>query len=438
MFSKLRERCSYWLTHYLPDEATGRNAWHSAIDGMWYTVMVGLTQPFMTLFALSLGATDQMIGFLSSWPSLVSLVAQVPAAMMTARLLLIKKPLIRWAMLHRINYLIFALLPFLPVDGIVKAWIFVILVALMNFPAVVVNTMWTQLIGKLFPPRYRGQVMADRSFLVGIVTLIFLLVAGPILDIVPYPFNYSLNFGIAFFALMMSIRSLSKFEEKASEPAESAATASPWSGIGTVIKDKPFLGFVAAAFIMNIGFGISSSMWTLFYTRQLFISSTEIGFISIVSTLSSIIWYRIVPKFMDRTGFKNTFLLSYALYMPVPFLYSLVQPDRIWMLYLFTIVDGMAGATNNVSFINVILDSASDESQRPSYLAFFNICASIAGVIFPMVGMQIYLSLGGNDTRPIFWISSAVRLTAVILMTIVLNARRKGHSAGEVTVTTEE
>ena len=431
MFGKLKQRAYMWLTNYLPDEKMGDNAWNSAVDGMWYTVMTGLTQPFMNLFAMNLGATDQMLSYLSSWPSLVSLVAQVPAAMMTGNLPNIKNKLILWGFLHRINYLFFALLPFLPLAGVTKAWIYIVLVAAMNFPATVVNTMWTQIIGKLFPANLRGQVMADRSFFVGIVTLIFLLIAGPILDSVPYPYNFTLNFGLAFVALMMSLYYLSRLHEEPHVVAASQSVASPWSGMGAVLKDKPFLHFVFAAFIMNIGFGISSAMWTIYFKRQLFLSNTEIAFASIVSTSSSIIWYRFVPKLTQRLGMKNTFLVSYMLYLPVPLLYSFIQPGNPWLLWIISIVEGMAGATNNVSFINVILDSAADMTHRPSYLAFFNTSSAIANVIFPIVGMQIYLGLGGTDTRPVFMISTVIRSVAVLLMFLTLNAQRRAAKALE-------
>ena len=444
----LKERSYFWLTSYLPDKTTGKNAWHSLIDGMCYNVMVGLTQPFMNLYAMSLGASDPMLGFLSSWPSLISLIAQVPSALLTERLTNIKSSLLKWCFAHRVNYLIFAILPFLPVDDIVKAWIFIILVTLMNFPAVIVNTMWTHLMGNLFQSNVRAHVFADRNFLTAIVTLVFLVIAGPILDFIPYPYNFSFNFGVGFLALMCSTYQLSRLQEKKSEiktvtaesvyeteaskslPPIKETKASPWPGMGIVMKDKPFLGFVFAAFVMHIGFGISGAMWTLFYKRQLFMNNTQISFISIASTACSIIWYRFVPRIMDRWGAKNTFLLALALFMPVPLLYSFVQPEWLWLIWLFSAFDGMAGATYNLSFFNTILECSTDESFRPSYLAFFNTCVSLPGVILPMIGMQIYIALGSTDVRPVFYISTIIRLSAVVMMFFIL--RRKSNEVSNV------
>ena len=451
MFRHLVGRCYFWLTNYLPDKETGDNAWYSVLDGMSYTVMVGLTQPFMNLYAMSLGASDPMLGFLSSWPALVGLIAQVPSAIITERLRSIHRSLLSWAFVHRINYLIYALIPFLPVSGEEKAWLFIILVTWMNFPAVVVNSMWTQLMGKLFPGRERARVFADRSYLTSIITLLFLIIAGPILDSIPFPYNYTTVFGIGFTALMLSLFFLSKIKEKPSETAavntepipegeenpdhEEASPSlsrSPWSGMGAVLKDNPFLALCFALFVMHIGFGFTSAMWTIFYRRQLMLSSTEIARISIISTTSSVIWYRFVPKVMDKLGSKGALLLGITLFAPVPLANSLATSESLWIIWLIAVIDGMAGSTYNLSFFNVILESAADETNRPSYLAFVNLCTSLAGVIFPIVGMQVYTALGSADVRPLFKISSLIRFSAVLLFFLILwqgNRKRRKLAA---------
>ena len=433
----LKERCLFWLTGYLPDEITAKNAWHNLVDGMCYSAKDGLTQPFMSLFAMKLGASDPMLAFLASSPSLVSLLAQVPSAVITERQDDIKKVMIPWSLAHRINYLIFAVLPFLPIDDLLKAWIFIALVTFMNFPAAIVSTMWTHMMGNIFPSNVRAHVFADRYFLSAIVALVFLVIAGPILDYIPYPYNYSFNFGMGFLALITSTYHLSKLKEPKHEStialedavslgestSRSVKNHGPWSGMGIVTKDKPFLGFACSALIMHIGFGVSGAMWPLFYKRQLFMNNTQIGFMSIASTASSVIWYRIVPKIMDRWGAKNTFLLALTLFMPVPLFYSFVKPESLGFIWVISAFDGMASAIYNLSLFNAILAYADDEAHRPSYLAFFNTCVSLPGVILPMIGMQLYIALGSVDVRPIFYISTVVRLSAVVMMFFVL--RRK-------------
>jgi len=433
-----RNRSFYWLTNYLADKDTAENAWFSVLDGMLYTIMVGLTQPFMTLYAMSLGASDTMIGFFTSWPSLVSLLAQVPSALITERLQEIKTSLLRWAFVHRLNYLIYALIPYLPISGVNKAWVFILLVTLNNFPGVVVNAMWTQLMGRLFLSRERAKVFADRNFLTSVVTLCFLLVSGSILDLIPYPYNYTLSFSVGFVALMISLFFLSRLKEKPVEPPvaslEEVTTApaktSPWAGMKTVIRDKGFVALTLSLVIMHIGFGFSSALWTIFYRRQLLLSSTQIARISIISTCSSMLYYRLVPKVITKLGNQGTFLLGVLGYAPLPFLYAQVSADNLWFLWAIAVFDGLVGPTYSLSFFNIILDSAQNETYRPSYLAFYNTCISIPGVIFPMIGMQLYLYWGGLSVAPVFYIASGIRFVAVVMLALVFYTGRRRRLAG--------
>ncbi|HHY12530.1 MAG TPA: hypothetical protein GX529_07855 [Firmicutes bacterium] len=60
---------------YIPDPVERENAISSLIDGSLFSVMSGLTQPFWGAFAVQLGASDYMLGLLTSLPALVSLLA---------------------------------------------------------------------------------------------------------------------------------------------------------------------------------------------------------------------------------------------------------------------------------------------------------------------------------------------------------------------------
>jgi len=160
----LREKIIHWLTGYLDSETMRSNAFYSIVEGMAYNVMTGLTGSFMAVFAIKLGATDQMLGLLASGPALIGLLSQIPSAIITERTDKKLQPILAWGFLHRINYLFYAIIPFLPLQPVYKAWLFIILVTWMNFPAVVVNTMWTHLMGEIFPISSRGRVFGDRNF----------------------------------------------------------------------------------------------------------------------------------------------------------------------------------------------------------------------------------------------------------------------------------
>ena len=416
-----------WLTGYLPSETLRKNVWYSNLDAGFFSAMAGLTGSFMSVYALKLGASEQMLAVMSSGPALMALVAQVPSAMMTERTEKKKKPILLWASLHRIWYLVYAFIPFLPIAPVHKAWLFILLVTLMNFPANVANIMWTQMMGEIIPSGNRGRVFGDRNFLAGWFSLGSMMLAGPLLDYIPYPYNYTVLFVLSFICLSVSTFYLARMEEvKTSEaPASSVRSAGVWEGFKVIFKDKQFMSFVAAAFVFNMGFGISSSMWTINYVRDLHLTNTQIAFASILSSLATTLSYPYWGRTIDKIGSKSVYLISLFIFIFRPWIQALVTPDTLWLMWTFSFATGVAQSAFNLSQFNTLLVVAPDPNMRPSYLAFFNIAVQTVAFIFPMIGVQIYKAFG-NQVDPVFYLSSMIRVVgASILAWSLTRADRK-------------
>lgn len=416
-----------WLTGYLPNETLKKNVWFSNLDAAFVAIVMGLTGSFMSVYALKLGASEQMLAVMSSGPALMALLAQVPSAMMTERTVKKKKPILVWVMLHRIWYLVFAIIPFLPVSSVHKAWLFITLVTLMNFPANVANVMWTQMMGEIIPTGNRGRVFGDRNFLAGWFSLGSMMIAGPLLDYIPYPYNYTLLFGLSFISFMISTIYLARMEEvMANEaPATSVRSTGVWEGFKLIFKDKQFMSFVLAAFVFNMGFGISSSMWTINYVRDLHLTNTQIAFASILSSLATTLSYPFWGRTIDRIGSKSVYLISLFIFIFRPWIQAIVTPETLWLMWWFSFATGIAQSGFNLSQFNTLLVVAPDPNKRPSYLAFFNIAVQTVTFIFPMIGVQIYKALG-NQVAPVFYLSTVIRVIgASILAWSITKASRK-------------
>ncbi len=420
MVGKLRN----WLVGYLDNDVMRENGIYSIADGMTYSIMNGLTMSFMGVFALRLGATDQMLGFLAAWPALMGLIAQIPSAIITERTDMKLRPLLAWCWAHRINYMFYAIIPFLPISGIMKAWVFIALVTWMNFPAVVVNTMWTQLMGEIFPIRYRGRIFGDRNFIVGWITLGSMLLAGPLLDYIPYPYNFGLLFFLAFLGLVASTYYLTKIKEVKVESAEIETTPQkrPFDGMKLVIKDKHFLSFTAASFIYYIGFNISASMWTILHVRVLLLSNTQIAMVSILSTIMATLSYRFWGRVSDQIGNKQVYFIACLLFLMQPWLHAYVNQNTLWLLWALSIANGLASGAFNLSQFNTLLSVAPNPAIRPSYMAFFNMAMQVTGFVFPMLGMLIFKSIG-SQLNPIFYLSTMFRTVGLIYMAYVIQLK---------------
>lgn len=428
----IADRVKHALTSYAADEKTRKNIVNSIIDGAWYSAMVGLTTPFMGVYALQLGATDTMLGWLASLPALVALFSQIPAAIVTQRQRSRLKVLVPYCLLFRSGYLLFAFIPFLPLAPVTRAWVFIGLLALMNFPNTVCGVAWSAMMGDIFPSKLRGRVFGDRNMLLGLVTMLCTMAAGPLLDKLPYPFNFVTLFVLSFLALMMSLVYLVRISEKPpeSEPLLPKPVKHSVSSIMDVMKDKSFLYFITALFVVHLGFNISAAMWTILNVKVLYLSKTFIATINVTSQLLSALTYRWWGRFSDRYSARFALLVSILLFAPQPWLHNFVRSP--WPLLPLAVLNGFAGAGFNLVLFNVLLDIAPDERLRPSYIAVFHTIMGITAFVTPIVGVTIYKA---SSMSVVFDIATTLRLAGLGLMVWKLDIRipqtgskRKGFS----------
>jgi MFS family permease len=398
-----------FLTAYSTDEQTRKNIVNSIIDGAWYCVMTGLTASFMGVYALALGATDNMLGWLAALPALVALLSQIPAAIITERAPRRMAVLVPSAYVFRTGYLLFAFIPFLPVSPAIRAWVFIGLFALMHFPGTVSGVSWTAMMGDIFPGHLRGRVFGDRNMLLGLVTMLATMLAGPLLDSLPYPYNFTSLFLISFLALMLSMVYLVRIVEPGAARGETQGVQKLGS-VRQALADKPFLSFVAAMFVVHVGFNISAAMWTLLYVRVLFLSKTFIALITVVTQLTSVLTFRWWGRLADRIGPRTALFLSILLFVPQPFLHSFVRSG--WSLIPLSVMSGLAGAGFTLVLFNVLLGVSPSEASRPSYIAVFNGLMGLTGFLAPLIGISIYQSF---DMTTVFNLATSLRLLGLIL-----------------------
>ncbi len=414
---------------FTQDQTIRQNARNSLIDGMLYSAMVGLTNPFFGILAVKLGATDYQLGLLTSLPALLSLVAMIPGAIIVGRY---RSPLpcvIRHAAFHRVWFLALAVVPWLAVSPWAKApavsipLLFILILSVMNFPAAVCGVAWTSLMGDLFPTDLRGQIFGERNMLTGLVSLVGTLAAGYVLGVVGFPWNYSMLFVASFAFTMGSLYYLTKLREPA-RPAQNLprVTAAPPTALLQVFHNRAFANFALGAFIMNAGMNLPVSLWTILFVRDLHLSEAWIGAFATISGATSMIFYPSWGRLADRRGNRWVFIVSCLGFVPLPFLYSFVRTP-VHVVFL-QVAAGWAGAGFNLALFNRLLEVAPN-ARRADYIGVFNTLNGLAAFVLPVVGVWLY-TLANMPT--VFAISSLVRIVAVWVLV-------RGTGAGAAAVT---
>lgn len=401
------------LLSYCPDGPTRSNARYSIIEGMYVCVMVGLVTPFTTMYAMRWGASDYMISLLTSLPALVGLLAQLPAAHFAGRAPSLLRLLIRSAAASRLSYLFFALLPFVPVPPLTRAWLFIAVFSLANFPGTVSNVTWQAMMGEMFPGELRGRVFGERSMITGLVTLVFTWLAGRFFDrtTASFPWNYSLVFAVSFAALMISLHYLTRLREERPASVRERQAGSvrgfAWRSFTDVLRNRGFLIFALAVLLFHVGFHLPSSVVLVLWIRILGLPEGWIGTFSVVNGLASVLIYRWWGRVVDRRGSGFVLICAFCGFAFLPIVYTYVFNP--YGIAFFQLLAGLAAAALNLGLFSSLLERA-PEAARADYIAVFNLLVGLSAATVPVIGVAMLKTVG---LPAVTYTATAFRLVAI-------------------------
>lgn len=415
------------LLAFLPADPTLRhNARQNLVDGAFFSAMLGFFNPFMSVFAMALGATNYMVGLLVSLPAAAGMVGQALGALLSngARR---KLPIvIEWALVSRLFFLLFAALPYLPVP---KAWVFVAAVGLMNLPTSVANLAWTALVQRLFPPQYRGQIFGLRYTFNSAATLAATAVGGYVLSVLRFPTNYTVLNLASFAALLLSLLYLTKLREPTeAQPAQAqAADAQPvaarrkagsevLAAVGRARRNKQFTTFMVAIGAFWFGLFMPQALYPILFVREMNMPTTWIGLLYTAGGLSAMLTYRFWGRFADRHGHRLTLAICVTARPIHSLLYCFAHAAWTPSIIEFAFCGFVSGF--DLCAFNAILESAPQEDS-PTYIAVFNIVNGLLVLIAPMLGVWVASMTG---VRAGIAISSAARLVGVVMLWRVARA----------------
>ncbi len=410
------------LCDYIPDQVERENAINSLIDGALFSVMAGLTNPFWGAFAVQLGASDYMLGLLTSLPALANLLAQIPSAILIDKYHNRLEPILKSALAARSFYLVFAFLAVAPFPSTLKAWIFIICYTLMRFPGTMCDVAWMAMMGELFTPTLRARIFAERNMVSSLVSLLATVVAGKMLDALAWPVNYMVLYIMGYAFVMGSWYYLTRLKENPERNLERKQHAGGLRNFKTVWKDKTFLKFIGAAAVIHIGFHIPAALWTILWVKLMNLSNTWIGMFSTVSGLMSFLTYTRWGRWCEKYGNLKVFLVASGAHILFPLVYGHFRSPYVHLAV--NAVGGFFGAGLNLSIFNALLDVSGDVS-RPTYAAVYNIVLGISAFIWPVIGVSVYKLFGMTKTLDLTFV---VRAVGLLLAAYLLSDQIKGKS----------
>lgn len=387
----------------------------SIYHGMVSTIAINLAGNFYPIFAISiLGATNYQVGLISSLPPLIALLMTIPAAILLNRLETQKKTVAMAVLWARLLFLL--LIGVVYISSPYQAWIFLIIIAVMNVPATISNIGWQTLISGMIKDERRGAFFSDRNRLLAIAGMISTLVIGIIMkNQTSNAAAYQWLFFAALLIGLLEVFFLMKHKETVLAVSSTKKSSMDWS----IFKDHGYKWFLIAALCFNFTWQMSWGIFNIYHVRIAEATILWISIFSVACQLVQIFSFPLWKKWAERKS--NTLMLVWAaLGMAlVPFL-TILSTN----LFYLTCVQALSGffISGVVLLLFNLLLEQSPADTRTYCITTYNVLLSFVAFIAPQIGILLLEGLGIQTSMEL---NSIMRIGSAFVFLLMYSRTRK-------------
>ncbi len=409
-----------------------RNIHYLYVEVFWAAIFSAVFA-FNATYVLRAGATNQMVGWLSSLPSLFAIFLMVPAA----RIMESSNKSRLWMLLGlglgRFGFLWAAFIPWIFPNR--TAQVLVYLFILRTIPITIFNTAFSPMLADVIPERDRARVFANRSIISSGVMALATFAAGLWLDAgakwpwAAFPFNYQLLYIVGGVAALTSAYFVSKVrppagalgarvsaEEKESKRGSTRAARQPWTiarvreVVGMMASERQdFVRITVNTLVFNLGAWLVMPLYTILFVKQLDATDSWIGLNSTLANLGVIVGYALWRPWIHRLGDNKALRLSVPLAASYAFLVALFP--NLTLILIWGVLINLINPGVNLAHTNVFYRVCPQE-RRASYMAIYNSVMNVGAFVCPMLGVALAEAI---DIRWVLVIGGVVRLIGAML-----------------------
>lgn len=379
-------------------------------------ILNGTVGTYLGVFAIRLGASNTLIGLISSLPALITVLLMYPSSQLV-NLWEDKIEINKWSLFFtRIFYLPLVFVPYFPQPAL----LILIIVTLLAIPATAGNIAFNVMFIELIPSSLRATVLSNRNMLLMFVQILTSTLVGYLLDKTRFPVNFQIVMFIGFVASMISLYLMTLLRPVKKISVEKKPTVN-WNSIFLSIgrqfrdileifaNDKLFRDFQLATFVFYLGLYIPMPLFNIRMVRELHFSNFLVGLTSTSSGLVMALSYLFWNKQGKKLGIRNALFwsnLGIALY---PVIFSLFRSP--YEIIAISGVSGFFSAGLNI-FMYMALISFLPADKKAEYIAINGVISNISLSIGPIVGTQLSNIMG---TTPVFFIGTIIRFIGTCL-----------------------
>ncbi|MGI8587860.1 MAG: MFS transporter [Chloroflexia bacterium] len=407
----------------LPSQVQTGMRWSIFEGGFAQVFLNTTTGSFVTALTLFLGASDFVLGLVTSLPVLTQLV-QLPAAWMVEHRGN-RRALTVWSSLGRLFWLVPVVLLFVPMDPVLRLWLVVAAIALAWSLLAISSNAWLSWMSDLIPPTLRGRFFGTRNTVLALVGLVVIFGGGSLLDFARQNGHPEVGFAVLYGAACVAGLLSTVFISRQPEPKLVRVPGGMGFGqmLQAPLRDKSFRAFILTMTIWGIGVNLGVPFFSAQALKNLHVSYQQLATLDMTTVAVGILTAPLWGRWADRAGHRLALTVSMIGASPLALTWLFVTPANIWLLYCNNIMSGIFWTGVNLALNNRLMERA-PAAGRSGYLALYSAITGVAAFAASLIGGIIANALAGgnyslgplpiNNYQAIFLIAGLTRIGVVV------------------------
>ncbi len=364
------------------------------LEGIVYTMVINLYNPFVQMFGKRMGGNDFHTALLNAIPPLVAIFVLIPFGIIIERINRKKQTVIVLLAVLSIFYAAVAFVPFIPHQ--VKVFVYVALIGLLNFPGSLYMTTWQSYFADNFKGSYASRVYTLRSKYSSLFGLLTVLVTGLLLTVIPksdeerlvlYQIFYGLCFALTLLQLYFFSRVKGHPESADDTPEDKLSHKITREDLKGVFRNRRFLIFGICGFAFHLSWQMAWPLFFIYYTDYTRLNEFQLGLTNVASGLAMFLSYSLWNKWMEKKGSSFILILGTLGLSLNPLAYAMML--NFPGIIIMSLSSGFAAAGFNLSLFSNLLETLPKE-KKTVYISVFNTITNITGFIAPFIGVWMY------------------------------------------------
>ncbi len=374
----------------------------SIYEASAYSVSEGFGLRNVAPYALALNASNSVMGFLTSIPTLLGNLSQLITYSFLGKFS--RKKIVMFGVLLQSLFWLMLIIPGLlflknPVSDI-PAWSLVAIYTMLIIAGAFVGPAWNSWMKDIVPREILGRYFAKRSRIAGFIVVVSMLIAGFLLD---YFKKIEVLYGffiLLFFSFIFRGMSGYLFKDQYEPPFKKKKDS--FFGLLQFVYNMPFNNFgrfVVYVCLMNLVVAIAGPFFAVYLLRERGINYAIYMFLIMMMPVATMLTLNFWGKISDKFGNVKVFRLTGFFMAIIPMFYFISNyfESKIVLISIIAFIELISGVSwggFNLSVSNFLFKTASRDKMV--------ICSSYLNVLN---GFAVFIgaTIGGMIASVNFW-----------------------------------